>query len=492
MKPVNKSRFINYFMVLKTIGWLLMIEAFFMAIPTFVCVGYNEDDWVPFALSTAVTLLTGFSMTRLIKPKTSKMSRREGFLLTASVWVVFSLFGMLPLLFSAQPVNITDGFFETMSGFTTTGASVYETTQELSHGIHIWRALMQWIGGMGIILFTLAVLPMLNSSGGMQMFNAEVTGITHDKVRPRISQTAKALWLLYILITAGCATFLFLGPMDLFDAICYSFGTASTGGYSVGDTEYYFSFPEIKLTITVFMFMSAINFALVIRALRSPVKLFKDEVTRIYFLATILFAVILACCVIKHEVYAEALSLENIIDPVFQAVSSFTSTGYALSTLPQWGTFAMAVIMIMIIIGGCAGSTSGGMKIDRVIFLIKYCRNEVYRCVHPNAVTSVRLNNKVMPPAIVQKVAVYFCLFITIGLAGILVLSLTGVSIGDAAYLGIVCLGNSALDIGVSSFGSNYHLLPDLSKWMLAFMMLTGRLEIYTILILLTPAFWRK
>lgn len=491
MQQTRQRLLINFPMLLKVIGWLLMIEGSFMLVPTIVCICYDEADWIPFAASSALTAFTGMIMTRRIKARTSRMGRREGFLLTAAVWVIFSLFGMIPLIFSQTPVSVTDAFLETISGFTTTGATIYPSNEILSHGLHIWRALMQWIGGMGIILFTLAVIPMLNSAGGMQMFNAEVTGITHDKVRPRISQTAKALWTTYILLTLSTFLLLFAGPMDGFDAICYAFGTTSTGGYSTRDSIEIFNSDYVKIVITIFMFLSSVNFVLIIHAATSsPRRLWNDEIFRSFLIITIIATVITSVTLLVNG--QAPTGSDIIIDPLFQVVSAFTSTGYAVGSFHSWGPFVMIIILTLIFIGGCSGSTTGGVKLDRVIFLAKYCRNELYRCIHPNAIMSVRINGRIQPPSVVQKVTVFFCLLIGLLMAGIFIMTLSGMTSGDALISGLVCVSNSALDMGFTTYGSNFAVLPDISKWILGAMMLIGRLELYSVLIILTPAFWRK
>ncbi len=491
MQRRHERKFINAAMLFKVIGWLLMIESMFMIVPFAVSLYYGESDWVPFACGAAITAFVGLIMTTRIKARTSRMGRREGFLLTAAVWIIFSLFGMIPLIFSSSPITPTDAFFETISGFTTTGATIYPSAEDLSHGIHIWRALMQWIGGMGIILFTLAVIPMLNSAGGMQMFNAEVTGITHDKVRPRISQTAKALWLLYIALTISTFALLALGPMDVFDAICYAFGTASTGGYSTKDSIEFFASDYVKIIITIFMFLSSVNFGLQIRAIyNSPRRLLKDETFLAFFFITIIATLIITVTLLINGRSSDGSDV--IIDPLFQVVSAFTSTGYAIEQFPSWGPFVMTMLLVLVFIGGCSGSTTGGVKLDRIIFLAKYCKNELYRCIHPNSVQSVRINGKIQSPSVVQKVAVFFCMFVALLIGGVWIMTLTGMTPGDSFISGLVCVSNSALDMGYTSFGSNFAGLPCVAKWVLAAMMLIGRLELFTVLILFTPAFWRK
>ena len=491
MQQTRQRLLINFPMLLKVIGWLLMIEGSFMLVPTIVCICYNEADWIPFAAASALTAFTGMIMTRRIKARTSRMGRREGFLLTAAVWVIFSLFGMIPLIFSQTPVSVTDAFLETISGFTTTGAIIYPSNEILSHGLHIWRALMQWIGCMGLILFTLAVIPMLNSAGGMQMFNAEVTGITHDKVRPRISQTAKALWTTYILLTIITFLLLFAGPMDGFDAICYAFGTTSTGGYATRDSIEIFNSDYVKIVITIFMFLSSVNFVLIIRATTSsPLHLWKDEIFRSFLVITIIATVITSITLLVNG--QASTGSDIIIDPLFQVVSAFTSTGYTVGSFHSWGPFVMSIILTLIFIGGCSGSTTGGVKLDRIIFLAKYCRNELYRCIHPNAIMSVRINGRIQSPSVVQKVTVFFCLLIGLLMAGISIMTLSGMTPGDALISGLICVSNSSLDMGFTTYGSNFAVLPDISKWILGAMMLIGRLELFTVLSILTPAFWRK
>ena len=230
-----EKKLINFPMVAKVMGWLMMIEAVFMCAPMIICLAYEESDWIGFAIAIGITALAGSFLTFCLHPRRTNMGKRDGFLLTALVWVIFSAFGMIPFILCDRELTVSDAFFEAMSGFTTTGATVMSTIDNLSHGILLWRCLMQWIGGMGIILFTLAVIPMLNHSGGMQMFNAEVTGITHDKIRPRISQTAKSLWGTYIVLTIVLSILLVIGPMNTFDAVFNSFGTIYTGGFSSED-----------------------------------------------------------------------------------------------------------------------------------------------------------------------------------------------------------------------------------------------------------------
>ncbi len=484
---------LNIRMLLQIVGWLLIMEAVFLVIPTITSMAYGEDVWKGFLITTILTGAVGLNLGLKIEPTNRHLGKREGFLLTAMVWVVFSIFGLIPFMYDAKHFNVTDAFFEAMSGFTTTGATVFPPHFHLSHGLHIWRAMMQWIGGMGIILFTLALLPMLNSSGGMQMFNAEVTGITHDKIRPRVSQTAKSLWLVYIILTLIMIFFLWLGPMDLFQSICHAFGTLSTGGYSTepegisvwGGSLY------VKLVVLVFMLIGGINFGLIYKCSRGNFKALKqNNVFRAYvgviLGATLLFVLALAIgdrwSTTEHP----------ILDSLFQVVSTITSTGYSLVNISVWGPFVIGLTFVLMFSGGCAGSTSGGAKIDRMVVLVKNSRNELYKALYPYNVYSVQLNGRAVDHELVAKVIAFLCFYVMLFCVGGIMLSAFGMPVVDAFFSAFSCISNTGLDAGVTGYGTDYVGVPDICKWILAGLMLVGRLEIYTVLILLTPAFWQR
>jgi len=488
----KKRSLINLPMLLRVSGWLMMIESLFMLIPMGTCLYFRESDWLPFALTAAGTGATGFVLSRHIRPSHYSMSKRDGFLLTAMVWVVFSIFGMLPFMFCKMPISLSDAFFEAMSGFTTTGASVLLDVTHMSHGIHIWRATMQWLGGMGIILFTLAVIPMLNSSGGMLMFNAEVTGITHDKLRPRISQTAKALWMLYFAFTIMLVALLWSGPMNFFDSVCHAFGAISTGGYSTRNEGIAaFNSIYVKVVLTIFMFVGGVNFSLIYRSLRGEFgALRRNDVFRTY---VGLIAVMYILFVIGITTQGTYEGWEDLtIDPLFQIVSTMTSTCFTPSNFEQWGPLVLALVFMLMLFGACAGSTSGGAKIDRLLFLVKNCRNELYRCIYPHAIMSVRVNGKVVSNDIVGKVIAFLCIYMLLISIGGTAMAAMGVPIIDAFFSAFSCMSNTGLGAGITGYGGSYEMLPDAAKWLLSFLMLTGRLEIFTVLLLFAPSFWRK
>lgn len=483
---------INFLMVLRIIGLLLLFESGFTLIPLITTLIYGETDLLAFAITTGATLVAGLFMTFLIKPRYPDMGKREGFLLTSLVWVFFSLFGLIPFMIGSPKLGFTDAFFDSMSGFTTTGASVLTDISGVGKGILLWRALMQWIGGMGIILFTLAVLPMLNSSGGMQMFNAEVTGITHEKIRPRVSQTAMTLWTCYILLTLLLTLLLWAGPMNLFDSLCHAFSTMSTGGFTTNPEGInYWHSNYVKCILILFMFIGGVNFGLIFKVSTGKMRAtWKNESFRAY-VGVVLWAT--AAVTLIMLISGQFRQLQSgIIDTLFQVVSTISSTGYTISGIENWGTPVMLIIFILMFTGACAGSTSGGSKLDRAIFVIKNIRNEMYRVLHPNAVRSITFNDKVSSPEVVNKVMVFMVIYAAIIILGGFVLMLFGQSMVDSVLTSLACVSNADLDIGLDGFGGSYAAMAAPAKYVMALLMLTGRLELFTVLVLFSTAFWKR
>ena len=482
---------INFLALARVIGLLVVIEAAFMLIPMITSLIYGENDYKAFAITIGITLFVGALM-MCIRPSRTEMGKREGFLLTALTWVVFSGFGMIPFMIGDSKMTISDAFFEAMSGFTTTGATVMASIDHFSNGIHIWRCLMQWIGGMGIILFTLAVIPMLNHSGGMQMFNAEVTGITRDKLRPRISQTAKGLWLVYIVLTIILVGLLWLGPMNFFDSICHALSTMSTGGFSTRNESIgAWDSPYVKSVVTLFMFLGGVNFALLFKAATGHVgELWKSEVFRTYVYVVAGMMVLFVASIVANNQVHDWQSVT--IDPLFQIVSTITSTGLTVGNFENWGSFVIALTFLLMFFGASAGSTSGGAKIDRILFLVKNIRNEIYRCLHPNAICTVRVNGKVLSIELVNKVIAFLCIYVLLIVFGGIILTAIGIPLVDAFFSAFSCIGNTGLGADVTGYGGSYDIIPDMGKWVLALLMLMGRLELFTVLLLFSRTFWRK
>ena len=482
---------INFPIVFRVVGWLLMIEAAFMIMPAAVAFYYNDiNTALSFVYALGITFVFGALMTFGLKPRTSAMRRREGLLLTAIVWFVFSLFGMLPFLFSGAIDNVTDAYFETMSGFTTTGATVIRQIEDMPQAILFWRALMQWIGGMGIILFTLAILPMLNYKGGIALFNAEVTGITHERMRPRVSQTAKYLWGMYLSMTVIMTLMLF-APMGWFDAVCHTMATVSTGGFSTKTAGIcYWNNNYVYLVVTFFMFLCGINFTLLFKAAKGKLKeVAKNDILR-WYVGVIIISAIIIVLYMGYMGFCDDWIQRGVI-ALFDTVAAATSTRFTTFDYEVTGNFIAFLLMILMFFGGMAGSTSGGAKIDRMIVLFKNTKNEFYRVLHPNAVTSVRLGGRVIPYEVVSKVIAFLSIYVVILIIVALFLTLMGISLFDSLFASLSALSNTGFSYG-ATIESGFGILPDPAKWLLAFEMAVGRLELFTVLILFSRNFWIK
>lgn len=480
--------------VLRVQGWLLLIEAVFMLAPIAVSCYYHEwPTAICFTYATLLTVGAGLFMSRCLKPRPgAAMRRREGVLLTAIIWVFFSFFGMLPLLFTGAVDNFTDAFFETMSGFTTTGSSVIVDVEVLPRGVLFWRSMMQWIGGMGIILFTLAVLPMLNQKGGIALFNAEVTGITHERLRPRVSQTAKDLWIIYIVLTVLMTIMLGVSPMGWYDAVSHAMTTMATGGFSTKNAGlHYWNSYYIYSVAIVFMFIGGINFSLIYNVSRGRFdRLRTNDTFWFYCLVALLVSVVIF---INMSVKGYASSTgDRVVFAVFDTVAAITSTGLSSIDYETRGEFIAMVLIVGMFFGGMAGSTSGGAKIDRLIVLLKNTMNEFYRVLHPNAVTAVRINGKALSHTLTAKVIAFLAIYIMVTIVVAMILTLYDLPIVDSLHTSLAMVSNYGLGYGSTAVPGGFAALPVIPKWVLALEMLVGRLELFTVLVIFTPAFWRK
>jgi len=491
--PKTLSQNINFRIVLRMQGWLLLIEAAFMLLPLGIAWWFHEQStMVAFTASAAITAVAGSLMAFGIKPRSTTMRKREGLLLTSIIWIFFSAFGMLPYLFSETFSGVTDAFFETMAGFTTTGSSVNTNIEATPNGVLFWRSLTQWIGGMGIILFTLAVIPMLNHKGGITLFNAEVTGITHEKLRPRVSQTAKGLWLIYIAMTVILAVLLVLGPMDWFDAVCHAMSTTSTGGYSTHTVglDYWHS-DYVYIMVLVFMFLGGINFSLIYSVLHGNFSRLRNNNTFRWYCMTGLIAWLV---IMLYMVYMGFLSTnsERAIYAAFDTLSALTSTGFSTFDYEDSGEFITLILMAMMFFGGMAGSTSGGAKLDRLIVLIRNTSNEFYRVLHSNTVRSVHVDGKPVATQAVAKVNAFFAIYIAIIMIVALYLTFFGLDVFDAIYTSMSAISNVGIGFGVTGPAGSWACLPAAAKWVLAFEMMVGRLELFTVLVIFSRSFWLK
>ena len=488
------TRTFNTRMVFRTMGALLLLEAIFMAIAMGVSLWYGEADAGIFLISTIITLLAGVLGLCIGHRAESRMGEREGYVIVAMVWVVFSAFGLLPYYLSGQVPTLTDAWFESMSGFTTTGATIIPDLDVITHGLLFWRSLTQWIGGMGIIVLSIAILPIFGLNG-MQLYAAEVSGLTYEKLSPRIADTAKMMWSTYLILTATEVLGLWLCGMPIFDAVCHSFSTIATGGFSTHNNslEYYDS-AAIHYTVTFFMFISGINFVLLIYLLRGKARnFFQDEELRWYSVAVLVFAVMLTVGLYIARPGWTGVQMERAFrDSIFTVISSMTSTGYTISDYMYWPVVAWVVIFFLMLTGACAGSTAGGIKWVRLAIIMKNGVAEFQRRIHPNAIIPVKLNEKNVPQQTINNIMAFLIFYIFIIVVTVIIFCATGVNFDESIGAAVSAIGNVGISIGQFGPAGTYAEFPMVAKWVMSFVMLIGRLEIFTVLLLFTRALWRK
>lgn len=452
---------------------------------------YGDDDIFALLGAGLLTSITGITIW-LFTRKTDRLElgKREGYLIVTLGWICMSLFGALPFIFHGSIPNFSNAFFETMSGFTTTGASILTDIESMPHGLLFWRSFTQWIGGMGIIVLSLAILPLLGI-GGMQLYAAEVPGITKDKLHPRVKETAKRLWIIYLGFTLAETVLLMTAGMNFFDAINHSFTTMATGGFSTknASTAYYAS-PFIQYILIVFMFFAGMNFTIHYLVIHKKFSFFKYNDEFRYYLFLILGVSILIGLI--HHPHTNFNPEESFRQALFHVVSLVTTTGYVSSDYENWAVFSRMIFFILLFIGGSAGSTGGGIKVVRHLLLFKNGFLELKRLIHPRAIIPVRLNGKAVSSEIISNVQAFFIIYILIFVFGSIMLSLMGVDFISSVGAVATCIGNVGPGIGTVGPVANFNHLPELAKWLLSFLMLLGRLELFTVLIIFTPYFWKK
>lgn len=503
---------VNTLLLTKTLGVLLVIEAAFMSLPWAVSYFYHEPDTMAFGISVAITTIVGLLAVNAGRHATRKLGEREGYLICALVWIVFSLFGMLPFYLSGAIDNITDAFFETMSGFSTTGATILDDIEILSHGLLFWRNLMQWLGGMGIIVLSVAILPLFGL-GGMQLYAAEATGISYEKMSPRIADTAKRLWGTYVLFTLTEAVLLHVFGMGIFDSVCHSLSTIATGGFSTKNASIaFFQSPAIEYIVGIFTCLSGINFALIIYLFHGKYqRILKDEETHWYMGATLVCSLVLAAGLFLQNYtsvgagFAKegATDVEGVVPFLVGAEESFrhaffevtctmTSCGFAVDDYMQWRPFMWVIIFFLMFTGGCAGSTAGGVKWVRIIIFLKNSLAECKRRIHPNAIIPVRLNGTALGSSTINNVMAFMMFYIILIVLSVLVFCALGVNFDESIGAAVSAIGNIGPALGQYGPAGTFATFPTLGKWILSFLMLIGRLEIFTIILLFSPALWRK
>lgn len=482
---------INWKMISKVMGFLLFIEAGFLTLCTLLSICYQETDTQAFILSTVATILTGIPLVYAGKNAERKLSRKDGYVVVTFAWVIFSLFGMLPYLISGYIPNVTNAFFETMSGFSTTGASILDDIEALPHGLLFWRSMTQWIGGMGIVIFTIAVLPIFGV-GGIKLFAAEATGPTFDKVTPRIDVTAKWIWTIYIGLTIVETCLLMMGGMGIFDAICHAMTTTATGGFSTKQASIAaFNSPYIEYVITIFMFLSGINFSILYLVfLKGKFKRILHDTEVNWYIKTCLFFITI---ITVGLMISSTFSLEEAFrKAAFLVVSLQTTSGFITDDYMLWAPPLWMLTTVITYSGACAGSTSGGIKCIRSVILARIANNEFKHIIHPNAVLPVRVNRLNIPSTTKSTVLAYLVVFLVLLFLGWFLLMIMGVEFEEAYSIVISSLANVGPGIGKCGPAFSWNALPDAAKWLSAIYMLIGRLELFAVLLILSPAFWKK
>lgn len=481
----------NIKLVFKILGLLIVVEAILLLVPAGIDLIYKEDSYMPFLTSSLITLVAGTVFLLFGRSAVNVMNRRDGFFIVAMTWVLFTVFGMLPFYISGYIPSITDCFFETMSGFTTTGFTVIDNLESFPHSLLFWRNFTQWIGGLGMVFFTIAVLPIFGA-GGIQLFAAEATGITNDKVHPRIGVTARWIWLIYSGITIAETVLLCFAGMDVFDSICHSFSTTATGGFSTKQANVmYYDSAAIEYIISAFMFISGTNFTIIyLAAFKGRFsRLFKNTELRYYIVIFLYF--VLAIAGILY--FQSGMGLEEAFrKSLFQVATCQTTSGFASDDFTLWPGTTNILLLAVMLVGACAGSTSGGIKCIRIAVGAKALKNEFNSMIHPNAVLPVKVNGKVLPQKIVLSAVVFIIVYLIIALIGTFLLYSTDIGLIESLSMSVSSLGNVGVAMG--DYGPAYTCssLTDFAKWCSSILMLVGRLELFTVLLLFAPSFWKN
>ncbi len=498
-KSLNRPK-IDILTVLGILGSFVFFLGFALLIPVGIDLIYEGTTWHSFLYSASIAFVVGGTLFYLFKPE-QELRIREGFLVVSLTWLFLSLVGALPFVISGVIPSYTDAVFETMSGLTTTGATILGGTtsdgivnpqiEAIPRSMLFWRSLAHWLGGMGIIVLSIAILPLLGI-GGMQLFQAESPGPTTDKLTPRVQETAKLLWVVYVAFTAAEFLLLWIHPsMDWFDSVNHAFATLATGGFSTKNASIEaFDSVYIDIVITFFMFLAGINFALHFRLLRGDTKSFFENREVRFFTLVILgctFLVSLSLFIFNNFSVGEALRYGS-----FQVVSIVTTTGFGTSDYELWYPLGAFALFLLFFTGGCAGSTGGGIKMIRWLIIIRNTLREIKQIIHPKAILPIRIGDKIVDPNIQRTVLSFFIFYILIFGIGTLIITGFGFDLLSATGASIACLGN--IGPGWGEFGptDNYAKVPYLGKWVLIMMMMIGRLEVFTVLLIFTPTFWKQ
>lgn len=480
----------NYRSVTAIIGIILVIIGASMILPVLWSLYYGDHDWSAFLLTGVVTMIIGFIAYKKFGIK-GDIHSKEAFFIVSFCWIIASAIGAVPYLLTGVFVNFADAFFETMSGFTTTGASVFTDVEVLPHGVLFWRSLTHWLGGMGIIVLFVAVLSSLGVCG-LQMFKAESPGPVAEKIKPRISETAKILWYAYLALTIAETLILWVLGMPMFDALCHTFGTLATGGFSTKNASIgYYTNPLIHWVVTIFMFLSGANFALHYLAFKgkSLKAVWRNAEFRLYAKITLSFIVLITAVLISTTDQSVEKSLRQA---AFQVVSIMTTTGYATADFDLWPYLGRTLLVVLMFVGGCSGSTGGSIKVGRILIILKQYRVEIQRAMHPRAIMNAKIDGKPIASDMLINVQQFFFIYMAITAISVVIMSSLGLDLITAFTSVAATLGNVGPGLNKVGPTLNYSFIPSFGKYYLSFLMLLGRLELYTVLVMFTPSFWKK
>lgn len=483
---------INHQLICKVLGQLLFLEAVLLMVSLGVSIGYQEDDVFAFLVTIFITIGAGLALKWRGHNADNSMSRRDAYLVVSLAWIVFSFFGTFPFLISGYIHSFTDAYFETMSGFTTTGATIIDNVEVLPHGLLFWRSLTQWIGGLGIVFFTIALLPSL-VGGQIKVFAAEATGPIKTKLHPRLSTSAKWIWSIYIVLTIACIVSYYFGGMNVFDSFNYAMTTTATGGFATHNTSTeFFHSPTLEYICTLFTFLSGINFTLLYAAvIKLNIKnLFKNSEFKFYIFLVVVFTafIMMELMTMRHYDLERAFRCG-----LFQVVSFITTTGLFNDDAATWPHVTWVVLALCMFFGACSGSTSGGIKCIRGVMLLRIVKNEFKQILHPNAVLPLKIDGVNVP----NQKRVTLLAFLVTNLIICLIISFTMIAMGidntNAITITLSSIGNVGPTLGVEIGPTmSWSQLPDIAKWFCSLMMLIGRLEIFSVLVIFTPAFWKE
>ena len=482
---------VNWRLISKILGSLLFIEALFMAVCLAMALAYSENDTLAFIIATLITFSGAFIFRSMGRPKVNALSRRDAYVVVSLTWIVFSIFGMVPFLLEGSVHALTDAFFETMSGFTTTGATIIDNVEALPHALLFWRSLMQWIGGLGIVFFTIAILPSL-VGGSVKVFAAEATGPMRSKMHPRLSTSAKWIWTIYMLLTVACALSFVAAGMNWFDAVNYAMSTTATGGFSTHNGTIFLASPLIEYLAILFQFLAGINFTLLYMGLFKwqPRAFIQNSEFKFYLAMIISATAIIMLLLLTKMHYAVEPAFRTAL---FQVVSFITTTGLSDTDAGAWPQFTWVILSLLMFMGACAGSTTGGFKSIRGVMMFKTLRNEFLHIIHPNAVLPVKVNGHTIPQDKLVTLLAFFLLYIIMLLIVWTIMVVAGVDITNSFTISLSLISNvgAGLDTNIGPQMSWADLSVGI-KWLCSLLMLVGRLEIIAVLVLFTHGFWKE